>query len=55
MAPIPDTRWYEQPYGIANWNFTSETDAVKAFRVHAGKRLAHGYALCEGTIPEADR
>ena len=54
MAPISDTRWYEQPYGIANWDFTNETDAVKAFRVHADERLAHGYALCEGTIPRVD-
>jgi hypothetical protein len=55
MASIPDTRWYEQPYGIANWDFTNETDAVQAFRVNADERLAHGYMLCEGTIPGADR
>src|SRR5437870_3869785 len=27
MAPVAGVEWYEQPYGIANWDFDSEEDA----------------------------
>ena len=52
IAPIAGTRWYEQPYGMANWDFDAEDDALKAFRARATERLAHGYELREGAVPE---
>jgi predicted DNA-binding WGR domain protein len=52
MAPIGGTRWYEQPYGISDWDFNSEAEALAAFRKRADERLEHGYELREGTLPE---
>ena len=52
LAPVADTSWHEQPYGMANWDFDAEEDARAAFRDRAKERLAHGYELREGAIPE---
>ena|SRR3712207_4006089 len=51
VAPIAGTHWYEEPYGIANWDFDTEADALDAFRTRANERLAHGYELREGGMP----
>jgi hypothetical protein len=52
VAPVAGTLWYEQPYGMANWDFDSEAEVRAAFRERSQERLEHGYALREGTIPE---
>ena len=51
IAPVAGTRWYEQPYGMSNWDFAAEDQALAAFRSRAAERLKHGYELREGTIP----
>lgn len=51
IAPVAGTLWYEQPYGMSNWDFDSEADALAAFRERAEERLKHGYELREGAIP----
>ena len=53
IAPVAGTRWYEQPYGMANWDFESEDDAIVAFQARAKERLDHDYELREGAIPES--
>ena len=53
IAPVAGTLWYEQPYGMANWDFDTEAEAHAAFRDRAGERLSHGYELREGAVPEA--
>ena len=35
VAPIAGTRWYELPYGMADWDFDAEADALAAFRTRA--------------------
>jgi hypothetical protein len=52
IAPIACTLWYEQPYGMANWDFETEEDVRTAFLEKSAERIAHGYELREGTIPE---
>ena len=52
IAPIAGTRWYEQPYGMANWDFDTEVEALEAFKGRAAERLAHGYEVREGKIPD---
>jgi len=52
IAPIAGTEWYEQPYGMANWDFDSMEKVLAAFRERAQERLGHGYELREGAIPE---
>jgi hypothetical protein len=54
LAPVAGTDWYEQPYGMSNWDFQSEDDALAAFSARAAERLEHGYELREGTLPEHD-
>lgn len=51
VAPIAGTLWYEQPYGMSDWAFDAEDEALAAFLERAQERLAHGYALREGAIP----
>lgn len=51
MAPIAGTRWFEQPYGMTNWDFNSEADAMAAFCERAEERLSHGYEVREGEVP----
>ena len=53
MAPIAGTPWHEQLYGMANWDFDSEEDAVTGFRERAAERLNHGYEVREGAVPDA--
>ena len=55
IAPIAGTLWYEQPYGMANWDFDTEEEACAAFRERAEERKEHGYELREGAIPEASK
>jgi hypothetical protein len=52
IAPIAGTLWYEQPYGMSNWDFQSEEDALAAFVTRAAERLEHGYELREGSVPD---
>ena len=51
VAPVAGTCWWEQPYGMADWDFDAEADAVAAFRERVQERLEHGYEVREGTIP----
>jgi hypothetical protein len=51
VAPVSGTRWWAQPYGMANWDFENEADATAAFGERADERLQHGYALTEGALP----
>lgn len=51
LAPVAGTLWYEQPYGMADWDFHTEEEACDAFRARARERLAHGYELREGAVP----
>ena len=53
IAPIAGTTWYEQPYGMANWDFNGEAETIAAFRERAAERFAHGYDLREGAVPDA--
>jgi hypothetical protein len=52
VAPIAGTLWYEQPYGMANWDFNTEEEVRTAFLERAAERIAHGYELREGAIPD---
>ncbi len=52
IAPIGGTRWWEQPYGMANWDFDTETEAIADFKTRTAERLKHGYELREGAVPE---
>lgn len=52
LAPIAGTRWFEQPYGMHNWDYQTEAEAIAAFRARASERLEHGYELREGALPE---
>ena len=51
IAPIAGTLWMEQPYGMANWDFDTEAEAISAFQARAQERLDHGYEVREGQIP----
>jgi hypothetical protein len=51
MAPVAGTHWHAQPYGMANWDFETEEEALAAFRERAEERGKHGYELREGAIP----
>jgi hypothetical protein len=51
-APVAGTRWYDQAYGMANWDFATRDEAVREFLQRARERLAHGYELREGALPE---
>ena len=51
-APVAGMPWYEQPYGMANWDFETEEEARAEFRRRAEDRREHGYELLEGTVPE---
>jgi hypothetical protein len=54
-APVAGTRWYDQPYGMANWDFDTEDAARAEFRRRAAARLARGYELLEGALPDDPR
>jgi hypothetical protein len=38
---------------MTNWDFDTEGDVLSAFQTRARERLAHGYELREGVIPES--
>ena len=50
-APVAGVAWFEQPYGMANWDFDSRAEALAEFRRRAQDRIAHGYELREGSVP----
>ena len=50
-APVAGWPWFEQEYGMANWDFDTRADAVAELHRRAEERFAHGYELCEGAIP----
>lgn len=52
IAPIAGTRWYDEAYGMSNWDFDGEEAAVAEFEKRARERLEHGYELREGALPE---
>ena len=52
IAPIADSPWYEQAYGMKNWDFDDEAAARAAFVERAAERLEHGYEVTEGAVPE---
>jgi hypothetical protein len=49
-APVAGFPWFEQPYGMANWDFDNREKAVAEFRRRAEERVGHGYELREGDI-----
>jgi hypothetical protein len=51
ISPVAGTRWFEQPYGMRNWDFRSREEAINAFIARAMERTSHGYELREGEIP----
>jgi hypothetical protein len=54
MAPVAGTLWYQQPYGMSNWDFDTEAETLAAFRARAQERFEHGYELREGALPEEE-
>ncbi|HEY1377930.1 MAG TPA: hypothetical protein VGF55_14110 [Gemmataceae bacterium] len=52
-APVAGLKWFEQSYGMANWDFDTRAEAIDEFRRRAEDRLDHGYELREGDIPPA--
>lgn len=54
LAPVAGTRWYELPYGMANWDFDTREGALDEFRSRAVTRLERGYELREGSVPEEE-
>lgn len=53
LAPVQGAPWQQAPYGMANWDFDEQAEALEAFRKRAQERLEHGYRLSEGTLPPA--
>jgi len=50
--PNLDSKWYEKPYGMRNWDFGSFDDAAKHFYEERFLlRLKHGYKLMAANIP----
>ena len=52
-APVAGIAWFEQPYGMANWDFDTRSGAIAEFRRRADDRIGHAYELREGVIPAA--
>lgn len=50
MSPVAGVEWYDQPYGIANWDFDEEADARGEFSRRAMERFRRGYELREGSL-----
>jgi purine nucleosidase len=48
LAPVAGTPWYEQPYGMSDWDFDTQEEAEAAFRERTADRIRHGYTLREG-------
>jgi hypothetical protein len=55
MAPVAGVKWFEQPYGMANWDFDSPEEAAAEFRRRAAERAEHGYELREGNVTGGPR
>jgi hypothetical protein len=52
VKPNPQSRWYEQPYGMRNWDFDNLKDATIHFYCKRFlPRLHHGYRLIMGNVP----
>jgi hypothetical protein len=50
IAPVAGADWFEQPYGMANWDFDDEVDALADFSRRVAERVKRGYELREGTV-----
>lgn len=51
--PNLESRWYDKPYGMSNWDFDSLDEAVEYFHKERFLlRLEHGYELIAANIPE---
>ena len=51
--PNLESRWYEKPYGMSNWDFGSLNDAADYFyNKRYLLRLKHGYEVIRANIPE---
>lgn len=50
LAPVEGTKWYEQSYGMSDWDFDTEDEALAAFRERADQRTDNGYELREGAL-----
>lgn len=55
LTPVVDSRWYEQPYGMANWDFDTQEEAVAAFQQRIEERIAHGYKLRADDHPKTEQ
>jgi hypothetical protein len=52
-SPNLESKWYERPYGTANWDFDSLESAIDHFyKERFLLRLKHGYELIMANIPE---
>jgi hypothetical protein len=52
--PNLQSRWYEKPYGISDWDFGSFEEAADYFyKERFLLRLKHGYELIVANIPES--
>ena len=50
--PNLESKWYERPYGMRDWDFDSVDDAAKHFYEERFLlRLKHGYELVIANIP----
>lgn len=54
LAPIAGTDWYDQAYGMSNWDYQSEDEVRAAFAMRADERLEHGYEVREGKLPDTE-
>ena len=54
-APVAGVKWFEQPYGMANWDFDSPEEAAAEFHRRAAERVEHGYELREGNVTAGPR
>jgi hypothetical protein len=44
--------WNMAPYGMHNWDFDEEADALKEFDERFQTRLEHGYTVVRARLPE---
>jgi GH35 family endo-1,4-beta-xylanase len=52
VRPNLEIKWYEQSYGMKNWDFDTFEDAVAHFyHERFLPRMEHGYRLVMGNIP----
>jgi hypothetical protein len=44
--------WNMGPYGMHNWDFDSEDEALKEFSERMRARFEHGYRIVRAQLPE---